>query len=159
MGRTYGPDPGGSGRLRSFPSHPGADARRDHARIHPDPAGARRRAANAAARTAAAVDASRLAGIGAFMGAFDAFEPDFDVLRSFDRPVYFALGGRGNPDLYARMAGRLADLFSDFTLDIFENRHHFDPPHRAEPVRLAAALREFWTRAESNHRDPATGQV
>jgi pimeloyl-ACP methyl ester carboxylesterase len=99
---------------------------------------------------------SRLAGIGAFMGAFDAFEPDFDVLRRFDRPVYFALGGRGNPDLYARVAERLAGVFSDFTLDIFEDRHHFDPPHRVEPARLAAALREFWARAESNHRD-ATG--
>jgi hypothetical protein len=41
------------------------------------------------------------------MGAFDAFEPDFDALRRFDRPVYFALGGRGNPDLYARMATSL----------------------------------------------------
>jgi hypothetical protein len=96
---------------------------------------------------------SRLAGIGAFLGAFDAFEPDFDVLRRFDRPVYFALGGRGNPDLYARMAKRLADVFSDFTLDIFPDRHHFDPPHRVEPALLAAALREFWTRAESKPGD------
>lgn len=96
---------------------------------------------------------SRLAGIGGFMAAFDAFEPDFEVLRRFDRPVYFALGGRGNPDLYTRMAKRLADVFSDFTLDIFEDRHHFDPPHRVEPARLAAALREFWTRAESKPRD------
>jgi pimeloyl-ACP methyl ester carboxylesterase len=35
---------------------------------------------------------SRLAGIGGFIGAFDAFEPDFDMLRRFDRPVYFAPG-------------------------------------------------------------------
>ena len=94
---------------------------------------------------------SRLAGIGGFIGAFDAFEPDFDVLRRFDRPVYFALGGRGNPDLYARMAERLADVFPDFTLDVFEERHHFDPPHRLEPARLAAALREFWIRAETKN--------
>jgi pimeloyl-ACP methyl ester carboxylesterase len=94
---------------------------------------------------------SRLTGIGGFIGAFDAFEPDFDVLRKFDRPVYFALGGRGNPDLYARMAERLAGVFSDFTLDVFEKRHHFDPPHRLEPTRLAAALREFWTRAETSY--------
>ena len=102
---------------------------------------------------------SRLAGIGSFMAAFDAYEPDFDVLRQFDRPVYFALGGRGNPDLYARMAERLAGIFSDFTLDVYEARHHFDPPHRVEPSRLAAALRDVWTRAESNHRDPSTGAV
>jgi pimeloyl-ACP methyl ester carboxylesterase len=94
---------------------------------------------------------SRLAGIGGFIGAFDAFEPDFDVLRRFHKPVYFALGGRGNPDLYARMAERLAGVFSDFTLDVFEDRHHFDPPHRVEPTRLATALRGFWSRAETNH--------
>jgi pimeloyl-ACP methyl ester carboxylesterase len=99
---------------------------------------------------------SRLAGIGAFMRAFDAFEPDFDVLRRFDRPVYFALGGRGNPDLYARMAERLAGVFSDFTLDVFEDLHHFDQPHRVEPARLAAAHRHNRTRTESNHRDPST---
>ena len=91
---------------------------------------------------------SRLAGIGGFMKAFDAFEPDFDVFRTFDRPVYFALGGRGNPDLYARMAERLSGVFADFTLDTFDERHHFDPPHRVEAARLAAALRGLWSRAE-----------
>ncbi len=85
---------------------------------------------------------SRLAALGTFMAAFDAFEPDFDVLRRFDQPVYFALGGRGNPDLYVRIAERLAGAFPDFTLDVFEERHHFDPPHRVEPARLAVALRE-----------------
>lgn len=90
---------------------------------------------------------SRLAAVGTFMAAFDAFEPNLDVLRRFHQPVYFALGGRGNPDLYVRIAKRLADVFPDFTLDVFEDRHHFDPPHRVEPARLAAALRELWTRA------------
>ena len=93
---------------------------------------------------------SRQKGIGGFIAAFDAYAPDFDVLRRFDRPVYFALGGRSNPDLYARIAARLADVFPDFTLDVFEDRHHFDPPHRVEPARLAAALRGFWTRADTN---------
>ena len=92
---------------------------------------------------------SRLAGIGGFMGAFDAYQPDLDVLRRFDRPVYFALGGRGNPDLYARMASRLGDVFPDFTLEVYADRHHFDPPHRIEPARLAAALRRLWARAEA----------
>ena len=92
---------------------------------------------------------SRLAGIGGFIGAFEAYEPDFEVFRRFDRPVYFALGGRGNPDLYARMAARLAGVFPDFTLDLYPDRHHFDPPHRAEPARVAAALLDLWGRAES----------
>jgi len=93
--------------------------------------------------------ASRLAGIGGFIGAFEAYEPDFEVFRRFHHPVYFALGGRGNPDLYARMAARLGDVFPDFTLEIYDDRHHFDPPHRVEPARVAAALRDLWRRAES----------
>ena len=97
---------------------------------------------------------ARLVAIGSFMAAFDAFEPDVAVLRRFDRPVYFALGGRGNPDLYARMAERLAGVFPDFTLEVYPERHHFDPPHRIEPVRLAAELRALWTRAESSRGDP-----
>ena len=92
---------------------------------------------------------SRLAGIGGFMGAFEVYEPDFEVFRRFDRPVYFALGGRGNPDLYARMAARLGDVFPDFTLEVFPDRHHFDPPHRIEPARVAKALLDTWGRAES----------
>ena len=92
---------------------------------------------------------SRQRGIGGFLAAFDAFEPDWSVLRAFDRPVYFALGSRSNPDLYAPIALRLAAVFSDFTLEVFEDRHHFDPPHRVEAARLAAGLRDLWTRAES----------
>jgi pimeloyl-ACP methyl ester carboxylesterase len=93
--------------------------------------------------------ASRPAGIDGFIRAFDEFQPDLDVLRRFDRPVYYALGGRSNPDWYARMAARLGDVFPDFTLDEYAERHHFDPPHRIEPGRVAAAFRDLWTRAES----------
>lgn len=92
---------------------------------------------------------SRQAGISWFTGASAFAEPDFEVLRRFERPVYFALGGRSNPDLYARIAARLAGVLTDFTLEAFEERHHFDPPHRIEPERLAIALRAVWTRAES----------
>jgi len=92
---------------------------------------------------------SRSAAIGAFLAAFDAFELDFAALRRFDGPVYFALGGRSNPDQFREIANRLSTVFPDFTLDVFEDRHHFDPPHRIEPARLAAALRAVWTRAEA----------
>ncbi|HUQ43966.1 MAG TPA: alpha/beta hydrolase [Candidatus Limnocylindria bacterium] len=98
---------------------------------------------------------SRLLAIGGFIAAFDAYEPDFAVLQAFDRPVYFALGGRGNPNLYARMAARLGQVFQDFTLDVYDNRHHFDPPHRLEPARLARALRSLWARAESTQEETA----
>jgi hypothetical protein len=48
------------------------------------------------------------------------------------------------------MATRLGRIFPDFTLETFPERHHFDPPHRAEPAKLAAVLRRLWLRAEPN---------
>jgi pimeloyl-ACP methyl ester carboxylesterase len=92
---------------------------------------------------------SRPAGLKAFIDAFLSGELDVDALRHFERPVYFALGGLSNPDYYARMADRLSDVFSDFTLEIFDDRHHFDPPHRIEPERLATSLQALWGRAEN----------
>ena len=93
--------------------------------------------------------AKRPAGLKAIMAAFSAGELDLDALRSFRRPVYFALGGLSEPDYYRKMAMRLARVFPDFTLETFEGRHHFDPPHRAEPERLTASLRSLWARAEA----------
>jgi pimeloyl-ACP methyl ester carboxylesterase len=93
--------------------------------------------------------AKRPAGLRAIIHAFDAGELDLQALQAFDRPVYFALGGRSNPDYYARMARRLAEIFPDFTLETFGDRHHFDPPHRIEPERLAASLLAVWRRAEA----------
>jgi hypothetical protein len=60
----------------------------------------------------------RPAGLRAIFQAFDSGDLDVDVLRTFDRPVYFALGGRSNPDYYGRMANRLAAIFPDFTIEI-----------------------------------------
>jgi pimeloyl-ACP methyl ester carboxylesterase len=93
--------------------------------------------------------AKRPAGIQAFLHAFDTDELDLDALRRFDRPVYFALGGRSHPDYYAEMAKRLADIFPDFTLETFPERHHFDPPHRTEPEKVAQSLLALWARAET----------
>lgn len=91
--------------------------------------------------------ATRPAGIRAVRRAFAAFDLDADALRRLDKPVYFALGGLSNPDHYAEIAHRLSGVFQDFTLEVFEDRHHFDPPHRAEPERLARSLRSLWERA------------
>lgn len=93
--------------------------------------------------------AKRPAGLHAFIDAFDNGHLDLGALRAFDRPVYFALGGRSNPDYYSRMAERLAGVFPDFTVETFAERHHFDPPHRVEPERLADSLLALWQRAES----------
>jgi pimeloyl-ACP methyl ester carboxylesterase len=93
--------------------------------------------------------AKRPAGLRAFIKAFDKGDLDVEALRTFNRPVYFALGGRSNPDYYGRMAERLAAIFPDFTIETFPERHHFDPPHRVEPERLASSLLALWQRAES----------
>jgi pimeloyl-ACP methyl ester carboxylesterase len=93
--------------------------------------------------------AKRPAGLRAFIAAFEKAHLDLDQLRAFDRPVYFALGGRSNPDYYAAMAERLAAIFPDFTLETFPERHHFDPPHRIEPQHLADSLLALWQHAET----------
>ena len=83
----------------------------------------------------------------AFIRAFDEGELDLGALRRFTRPVYFALGGRSNPDYFAQIAQRLQAVFPDFTVETFPERHHFDPPHRIEPERLATSLLDVWRRA------------
>ena len=92
--------------------------------------------------------AKRPGGIRAFMKTFETYELDRDALIRLDRPVYFALGGLSNPDQFGAVATRLSRVFPDFELEVFEERHHFDPPHRIEPERLAASLRALWRRAD-----------
>lgn len=92
--------------------------------------------------------ALRPAGISAFLRTFRTYELDRLVLAGFDRPVYFALGGLSNPDEYGEIAERLGRTFPDFTLEVFPDRHHFDPPHRREAQALAQSLRALWSRAE-----------
>jgi pimeloyl-ACP methyl ester carboxylesterase len=91
--------------------------------------------------------AKRPAGIRAFGPALRRYDLDPSDLRAFERPVYYALGALSNPDYHGAMARRAQQLFSDCTLEVFEDRHHFDPPHRIEPERLALRLRELWDRA------------
>jgi pimeloyl-ACP methyl ester carboxylesterase len=93
--------------------------------------------------------ATRPAGLRAFIHTFTTSTLDLAALRAFQQPVYFALGGRSNPSYYARMAERAQAIFPNFTLEVFDERHHFDPPHRIEPERTARALRAHWARAES----------
>jgi pimeloyl-ACP methyl ester carboxylesterase len=92
--------------------------------------------------------AKRPAGIRAIERAFKRGDVDRESLSRFDRPVYFALGALSNPDQYEEIGRRLGGVFRDFELEVFEERHHFDPPHRAEPQRLAASLLSLWRRAE-----------
>lgn len=91
--------------------------------------------------------AKRPAGLQALVRAFNSGELDVGALGAFEGPVYFALGGLSNPDYYGKEAERLDGVFADFRLEVFDERHHFDPPHRTEPERLAASLRELWSRS------------
>lgn len=91
--------------------------------------------------------ATRPAGINAFTRAFNSFPLDNERLRAFDRPVLYTLGGRSNPVQYELPAERLGRIFRDFTIEVFEERHHFDPAHRIEPERYARSLRKLWDRA------------
>ena len=91
--------------------------------------------------------ATRPAGLNAFTGAFKGFQLDIERLRAFDRPVLYTIGGRSNQLAVRPPAERLGRIFADFTLEVFEERHHFDPPHRVEPQRYARSLRKLWDRA------------
>jgi pimeloyl-ACP methyl ester carboxylesterase len=96
--------------------------------------------------------AKRPAGIRAFLTTFTAYPLDREALTRFTPPVYFALGALSNPDEYGAIATRLADVFPDFRLEVFEGRHHFDPPHRIEPERLAASLLRTWDDGDAQAR-------
>ena len=88
----------------------------------------------------------RLAAMPVFLETSRTAEIDHDALRRFSRPVLYILGGRSAP-VYRAMADRLSGVFQDFTLKEFPERHHFDPPHRAEPDAFAAVVLEHWRRA------------
>ena len=91
----------------------------------------------------------RPAGIFAIGPACRNHPLDLAVLGSLTSPVLYIRGARSNPAMYLRMQERAAGLFRDFTVEVFEDRHHFDPPHRSEPDRTAKRLLEFWNRAEA----------
>ena len=93
--------------------------------------------------------ALRPAGIGAFIHTFKTYDLDREALARFDKPVLCVLGALSNPDDYGEIAERLGRVFTDYRLEVFADRHHFDPPHRVEPDRLAALLWQFWNRADA----------
>lgn len=91
----------------------------------------------------------RPAGIRAFLHTFKDYDLDRSKLAAFSKPVFYALGGLSSAEDYGEVAARLARVFfPDFHLEVFPRRHHFDPPHRVEPQRLAEGLRRHWALAE-----------
>ena len=88
--------------------------------------------------------ALRPAAIRAIGPAFLDYYVDPLRLQKLDCPVLYILGTL-SAKMYEMRAERARHIFSDFTLEIFEGRHHFDPPHRAEPERVAALLKDLWS--------------
>ncbi len=80
--------------------------------------------------------------------AFKAYDLDTASLRSYRNPVSFALGSLSNP-AWERMAERLSGTLPNVEVEVYEGRHHLDPPHRAEPERFARALRKLWKQTAS----------
>lgn len=97
--------------------------------------------------------ATRPAGILAFGRAFRADDTSREDLERFPGPVYLGLGGRSNPSHYGEIVKRLRGVFRDVEIEVFEERHHFDPPHRVEPERLAVSLEALWARAEARRAE------
>jgi pimeloyl-ACP methyl ester carboxylesterase len=89
--------------------------------------------------------ARRPAGLRALVHAFTTYDLDSNRYRLFRKPVYVAIGDLSD-SLEERKASAMANLFVDFRLEVYEGRHHFDPPQRAEPERFARALAVLWTR-------------
>ena len=87
--------------------------------------------------------ASRPDGVVAFIKASRLHVIDPDQLRSFTRPVYYSLGSR-SADIWEARRQRLADLFPNFTSELYEGLHHLNTSHVAEPSRVAASLRKLW---------------
>jgi pimeloyl-ACP methyl ester carboxylesterase len=92
---------------------------------------------------------TRPAGLRTLLKVFRSSNLDVERLRAFTKPVLFVVGGRSNPDYYAREAERASRIFPKFALEVFQERHHFDPPHRIEPERTAAALNHLWAGMDS----------
>ncbi|WP_235780840.1 alpha/beta fold hydrolase [Sinomonas notoginsengisoli] len=96
--------------------------------------------------------ANRPAGILAFLDTFATYDLDRNALAGLAAPVYYALGSDSNPDEFEEIATKLAGVFDDFRLEVFEGRNHLAPPHALEPDRVAGSLAALWDGAS---RTPA----
>lgn len=93
---------------------------------------------------------TRADGLRALSAAFRSWDLDLDGLSGFQAPVYFAYGGRSNPDFYSQTARRAESIFRGLTVEVFDDRHHLDPPHRADPDRTARSLERLWRSAQDH---------
>jgi pimeloyl-ACP methyl ester carboxylesterase len=65
-------------------------------------------------------------------------------LAAITVPVLAISGGRSNPR-FQYQDERLVEVIPHARAEVFRERSHSSPPHRAEPARLAELLIDFWT--------------
>ena len=92
--------------------------------------------------------AKRPAGLRAFMAEFKRTDLEHARLRGFRRPAYLAYGDQSTAVEEIKLR-RLAGIFPDSRLDVYEGTHHFAPPQRLQPDRFARALRAMWARGDA----------
>ncbi|MSQ36900.1 MAG: alpha/beta fold hydrolase [Chloroflexi bacterium] len=68
-----------------------------------------------------------------------------DRYAAYRGPVLYLYGSLSN-QRWERMRERLARTFSDLMAERFAGLHHLNPPHVAEPARVARLLRTHWGR-------------
>ncbi len=84
--------------------------------------------------------------LGSLSESFKTYDLDTESLRGYCGPAYFARGALSNP-VWERIAERLSGILPNLEVEVYEERHHLDAPHMAEPERFAQALRKLWARA------------
>jgi len=67
-------------------------------------------------------------------------------LAAITQPVLAIYGGRSHPRMQHQNE-RLAQVIPHTKTEVFSERSHLSPPHRAEPARLAEMLIDFWMRS------------
>jgi hypothetical protein len=82
--------------------------------------------------------------VAAFVRAVSRAEIPVERLKAFDRPVYYSYGSLSN-ETWDRRAKRLAELFPNIAVELYEGLSHLNTSNVAEPERVAAALRRLWS--------------
>ena len=90
--------------------------------------------------------AKRPAGIAAFAAAVSAHRVPEGAFGRFEGPVYYSYGSL-SAERWEEMAERLGRQFRDYRSERYEGLHHLNTSHQAEPDRVAARLRELWSRS------------
>ena len=72
-------------------------------------------------------------------------------LAAITVPVLAISGGRSNRR-FQLQDKRLVEVIPQARAEVFSERSHPSPPHRAEPARLAEMLIDFWTRSARTTR-------